>query len=457
MAVSRRNFISKASSFTVASIGFPAIVSCRSPNSKISHAAIGTANMAHEDLLGLATHPKIEIAALCDIDADYLAAAKKEFPSAKVYRDWRELFEAEAGRIDSVNISIPDHNHEIAASAAIDRKLHVYLQKPLCKTIGEAERLRNAAARHSTVTQMGTQWFAHNADRQTVALLRSQALGPVEYACLFSSRGATSRRRRLPGVPAPVPKHVEWNLWLGAAAYREYCPQVYHPLIWRIWTDLGSGWIGDLCVHVFTALWAGMELGSVACNDVYADTLDDCAPELKGKVWPNSAHIVWNFPGVKASGGRPFKVEWFDGIDQEGYSMADAKFRVPKAIDGLWAKTPLGKRPFEGKAVKCEGGWILQPHSDTLNAYIVRNNGKVESALAPTAFKSHWNEFTDCCLYGGKASTDFAWSTWMQETISMGEIAEMLAGRKLVWDAAKRSFNDPEADKLLDSTPRTGW
>ena len=74
-----------------------------------------------DDWQELMTHPDIEIAALCDVDENYLNAARKWFPHAHVYRDFRELFAAEAGRIDSCNISIPDHSHVVAADLAFDR------------------------------------------------------------------------------------------------------------------------------------------------------------------------------------------------------------------------------------------------------------------------------------------------------------------------------------------------
>ena len=110
--INRKEFIGLGMAFAAAGCstwdgGFPAITAVRSPNGLLRHASIGTANMAGGDIKSLRTHPKIEMAAFCDVDAKFLDRMKKEFPKAHFYRDWRELLEKEGDAIDSMNISIP--------------------------------------------------------------------------------------------------------------------------------------------------------------------------------------------------------------------------------------------------------------------------------------------------------------------------------------------------------------
>ena len=187
MKINRKDFVGLGMAFAAAGCstwdgGFPAITAVRSPNGLLRHASIGTANMAGGDIKSLRTHPKIEMAAFCDVDAQFLDRMKKEFPKAHFYRDWRELLAKEGDAIDSMNISIPDHNHTIVAAAAMRKGKHIYLQKPLCKSHAEAALLRDLAVRNGVVTQMGAQYTAFMADRQTVELLRTGALGPMEHA-----------------------------------------------------------------------------------------------------------------------------------------------------------------------------------------------------------------------------------------------------------------------------------
>ncbi|MBO4708436.1 MAG: gfo/Idh/MocA family oxidoreductase, partial [Kiritimatiellae bacterium] len=101
---SRRSFLKgfSAASF-FAGGGCASIISSRSPNSLLCHACIGTANMARYDMERFLANSRVKIAAICDVDADFLSAARKFVPDARIYRDWRELLAAEGDRIDSVN------------------------------------------------------------------------------------------------------------------------------------------------------------------------------------------------------------------------------------------------------------------------------------------------------------------------------------------------------------------
>ena len=458
--MNRRQFIGAAGSaglFGLAGCaGFPAITSVRSPNGLLRHACIGVGNKGRDDWKALMTHPKIEIAALCDVDSKFLDAAHKQFPNARVYRDWRELFEAEGDRIDSVNISIPDHNHVVAADAAMRRGKHVYLQKPLCKTLRGCEYLRTLAAESGVVTQMGAQFNASLADRQTVEAIRTRALGPVEKVYLYSTRKGLSRNRRFLPPAEKAPATLDWNLWLGTAAMRPYAPQVYHPLIWRIWHDFGGGWVGDIATHLMSAAWRGMDLGHAAPLSVWAETITNADEAVKDIVWPTGAHLKWQFAGVEATDGKPFEVEWFDGCSEPD-QLAPAQFLPPQEIEALYAKSPYGKRPHEGKAIRCRDGWILQPHAGKLGAILVRNDGREVKLPTLPEVKSHYHEFVDCCLAGRRASTDFEWSTYMMDMVLIGETAERQVGKTLKWDAANRTFGDAAADHALDVTCRPGW
>ena len=458
--VNRRSFIGIGAAFAAAGcqsekIGCPAITSTRSPNSLVRHLSIGCGNRAWGDVKELCTHPSVEMAAFCDVDSEFLSRAKNTFPKARFYRDWREMYEKEFDSCDSVCVGAPDHHHVAMATAALKAGKHVYLEKPMAKTMVEAKFLRDVAAKAGVVTQMGTQYNAYAADRQVVAMLRNKTLGPVEHVYLYSTRKGLSRRRRLMPKIVPVPKYLDWDLWLGSAAERPYAEGVYHPLIWRIWRDLGSGWIGDIGCHLIAAVWRGMDLGDTPVKSVWAETITDADDGVKDKVWPTAAHIVFDFDGTPASGGKPFKFEWFDGCSEPD-ALAPAQFRPPAEIDALYTKTPWGSRPHEGKAIKCRDGWILQPHGKDF-AWAVRNDGRVVVAPTVGPAPTHYHEFLNCVVKGGKAATDFSWSTYMRECVIAGEIAERVMGTKISWDAKARRFDSAAANAFLTRPYRKGW
>ena len=156
---SRRRFLAGcvASAALAPSVGFPAVVKLRKPNALLSHACIGTGNMAASDMAGFASHRDLHVTALCDVDAAYLEAARRLHPDARVYRDAFEMLAAEGDRIDSVNVSTPDHTHAQYMREALRRGLNVYGQKPLCHDLADCRALERLAREKGAVTQMGTQ------------------------------------------------------------------------------------------------------------------------------------------------------------------------------------------------------------------------------------------------------------------------------------------------------------
>src|SRR5690554_6409971 len=82
-----------------------------SPNGKLRTAHIGVGGMGAADLSSIASHPHVEVAALCDVDADRLASAKLQHAGAQTFRDYRQMLSDLGDKIDAVVISTPDHTH----------------------------------------------------------------------------------------------------------------------------------------------------------------------------------------------------------------------------------------------------------------------------------------------------------------------------------------------------------
>lgn len=452
----RREFLTSSLAAGVA-FGFPALVSARSPNAKVCHACIGTHGMAGADMRTFAGFKDLlDVVAVCDVDAAYLAEAKKLLPNARVYRDWRELLAAEGDRIDAVNVSTPDHTHTIISANAMRRGKHVYCQKPLCKKLDECRLLRRLAAETGVTTQLGTQFASGLGDRQIVAFLQQGVIGPVTRVCLYSTRNGMSRVRRVLEAPAPVPANLDWEGWVGPAPMTAYRPKNYHPTLWRMWRDYGSGWIGDLCIHVVSAPWIGLGLGATAPRTVEAvvDPEVRTDPVYK-KAWPRYSHITWEFPGVAATGGRPFRMEWFSGIKSD--PTVPASFLPPAEYEALFAKTPLKARSEEGRVIEGEKGWILAPHASA--PMVLLRDGTVIKPPKLGREPNHHRQFAEQVARGGGATrSSFDWSTWMMESVVMGGVCEQLPDRRLTWNAAQGCFeNAPDANALLKSAYRDGW
>ena len=101
--------------------------------------------MGENDLRNFLAHERLEIVAICDVDSGHLEKAAQLVPAARRYTDWREMFAKEGDRIDSANVTTPDHMHFPIAHEALRLGKHVYCQKPMCHDIAEVRLLTEFA------------------------------------------------------------------------------------------------------------------------------------------------------------------------------------------------------------------------------------------------------------------------------------------------------------------------
>lgn len=440
MKNSRRQFLASVGSLA-ALPAFPAILSTRSPNALLSHACVGTANMAGGDLKSIASHKRTHITALCDVDSAFLAAAHKRHPDARIYRSWKEMLEKEGDRIDSVNVSTPDHMHAPVILAALARGKNVYAQKPLCHSLAECRAIEKLVNEKRAVTQLGTQIASWVCDRQTVAAIESGAIGRIKHVWLFTNSGWFANGRRAWPLPAdPVPATLDWKLWLGdQVPCRPYAKGVYHPRMWRHWCAFGSSWLGDMGSHIFSPVWLGMRLGMLGPTAVRAEVIDDkWSATFREQFWPRMAHITWTFPGVKATGGQPFDIEWCDGpLDPK--LNPTGQFLLPPEIRALAARTHFKTMPLQGRVIEGEDGWILSTHfgrgAGSMPAFVMKNGKKPPVLPELPEVRSHYHEYLDCCLDGGEPRSRLNWSARFTETIVLGNEAQLMPGRTIRWNA----------------------
>lgn len=439
MKTNRRQFIAGAAALAGAApfTGFPAIVKMRKANSLLSHACIGTGNMAAGDLHSLMACKDLHITAICDVDTKYLDAAKKLCPDARVYRDAFEMMAVEGPKIDSVNVSTPDHTHAQYIIEALKRGLNVYAQKPICHDLAECGKIAALAAEKKAVTQMGTQIAAWECDRRSAAAIASGAIGDVRRVWLFSTRRREPNEDyfKWPLEPTPVPSTLDWKLWLGPAKFRPYVKGAYHPGRWRKWREFGTSWLGDLGLHLMSPVWLGMDLKGTQPIDVTAEISDDRWTDLqREQFWPSMSHVTWTMPGVKASGMKPFKVEWCDGFEGVAHRI-EPKFLPPAFLQDVAALTPLGRLPSQGRVVEGSLGWIVSTHFD-VEPFVVMKNGKTPPPIPMVgAAPDHYRQYVDACFGIGGTTSGFDMACALTQWGFTGNLAQLQPGKIL--DCAK--------------------
>jgi predicted dehydrogenase len=404
--------------------------------------------MGWGDLQNFLQHPRVQVVALCDVDASNLDKASKAVPSARLYADWRELLEKEADGIDSVNVAVPDHMHFPIAYSAVQRGKHVYCQKPMCHDVAEVRTLTREAVKQGVTTQLGTQVASTTHERTAVSWLREGRIGKVTHAYLCSNRPGAVENYRLkgprPAQGAPSPDSLHWDLWLGTAPVRPYAPDIYHPTKWRAWQDFGTGWSGDIGCHIFDPVWKG--LGLEPPLNVWAEVQDSWqnSPERRNDNWPQGEHIVWTFPGNDHIEGKELVLEWFDGA-----------YFPPEHIRHL-ATADLKDYPPESSILIGTEGSLLIPHAYPPQLLPEDKFKDVTRAQLPP--RNHYHHFVDACLGGEPTESHFAQTGPMTEAILLGTVAIRVPGQKLEWDSARLKVqNRPEANAFLRRNYRDGW
>lgn len=121
--------------------------------------------------------PGWELTAVCDVNPDRIAAAKELVPSAKGFTDAAEMLDS--GIVDLVVISTPPNTHYEWARAALERGIHVVLEKPMALTAAQCDEvLRLAKDKDLTLVVYQNRRF--DPDYVTMRrLIRDGAIGEV--------------------------------------------------------------------------------------------------------------------------------------------------------------------------------------------------------------------------------------------------------------------------------------
>ena len=251
--ITRRKFIGVAAGTTAAFTIVPRYVLGGSghtpPSEKLNVAGVGVGGMGAiniDNIAGIARdkdgniisqHEGENIVALCDVDDDYAGKVYDRYPNAKVHHDFRKMLDKQKD-IDAVIVATPDHTHAVIAMAAMKRGKHVYVQKPLTRTVYEARMLTEAARKYKVVTQMGNQGHSGDGVRDICEWIWADVIGEVKEVHAWTNRPVWPQGIDRPKDTPEVPPTLNWDLWVGPAPMRPYHP-AYLPRLWRGWWDFG--------------------------------------------------------------------------------------------------------------------------------------------------------------------------------------------------------------------------
>ena len=151
----------------------------------------GIANGKH--MPALEQIKEVQMVAFCDIIEERAQKAAGQFgvEGAAVYTDYREMLEKE--KLDVVHICTPNKSHADIAVAALEAGCHVMCEKPMAKTVADAQRMVDAAKRTGKKLTIGYQNRFRPDSIYLHKACRRGDLGDIYYA-----KAHAIRRRAVP-------------------------------------------------------------------------------------------------------------------------------------------------------------------------------------------------------------------------------------------------------------------
>lgn len=434
---SRRRFLQQLMVAGIAvPAGLPRFSILQAPTRKLRHASIGVGGMGGGDIESLLATGKVDILALCDVDANTLNAAAQKLPGARLYRDWREMLEKERDNIESVNVSTPDFMHAPITMTALHLGKHVYCQKPLTHEVFEARRVAKAARKARVTTQMGIQIHSHITYRSAVHMLKDGVIGKIKEWHSWTPAPSWPQGIDRPQGEDPVPANLDWDHWIGVAPFRPFKADTYHPFKWRGWRDFGGGALADFACHIFDPVFTAIRPGPPLT--VQAENAG-----INAETWPLWEIVHYEFEGSAMSAGKTIQATWYDGGKKPARELAPmpAEHKLP---DG-------------GSLLIGEDGVMVLPHYAGAMLYPVE---KFQDYPRPKlGAADHYARWVAACLGEGEPTTaGFDYAGPLSEAVLLGNIATRLPGTKLQWDAPNlRVTNSEEATKMVRRPYREGW
>jgi predicted dehydrogenase len=423
------------------------------PNGRPALAGIGVGGVGFGQLQEC-EKAGFQIVALCDVDDLYAKKAFDRWPQARRYRDYREMLSAEQG-IDAVHVGTPDHSHAVITLEALRRRKHVCCVKPLTRTLEESRVVVAAAAAAGVATQVTAAPNTGEDACRTCEWIAAGALGAVREVHIWTNRPVWPQGMMRPAGEDPVPKNLDWDLWIGPAPMRPFKSEwpkdhvarvqmksmeswfagylgVYHPFNFRGWWDFGTGALGDMGCHHFNTVYRALRLTQPI-------QVQASATKVYEEAAPLASIVTYDFP---ARGDlAPVRLVWYDG--------------------GLKPPAPreLGHEvlPEEGTLYRGDDASLLYSWGGLKVLPEPKRSVLEQIPKRLPRRGGTWQEWIEAIKGGETAGCHFDWAGLLNDAVLLGNVA-LRVGKPLAWDGTARRFtNHEKANELRHNAYRNGW
>lgn len=444
MKDSRRSFIKKTALGTTgitlgaATMGFSAksYNSIKGANDRINMSVIGVRGQGHGHLkrwAGMAKNNNVFVKTICDVDQNLYAERIKTVSDLQGEKpgtvgDMREVFADKD--IDAVSIATPNHWHALATIWAAQAGKHVYVEKPCSHNVWEGRQMIEASRKYNRIIQVGFQNRSIDNVRKAMQALHNGVIGDVYMAkgMCYKPRGSFGQSEN----SAP-PAGLDYNMWLGPAAWRPYNEKRGH-YNWHWHWNTGNGDTGNQGPHQFDVARWGLKADEhpvrVQSSGAYFKH-KDCSQET-----PNTQTSVFEYED-----GRILQFET-RGLDTNGEGKYGIKIgnifygtEGYMEVDGSKWATYLGKNGEPGPSSEVEGG-----------------ADKVVEYLAAPGGGGHYNNFIAAVRSGNKADlTCDIYEGYLSSALPhLANISYRLGGQSLDFNPISEKFiNNEGANDML--------
>lgn len=417
----RRRFLGTAAAATAGAVAAPTIIPSSAlgkdgavaPSERIVVGGIGIGRRGTYDLGCFLDEKDVQFVAVCDVKEARRQAVKKlvdtryDNQNCDMIRDFRELLDR--NDIDAVLIATGPNWHATAAMTAAKAGKDMYCEKPVTKNIAQSLILAETMRRTGRVFQAGTQ--RRNLPHFAFAceLARTGKLGKLKKVFAHPAGMQAMMSGWLPAEAEPDKEVVDWDMYLGPAAWRPFNKKLLDGFNF----EKGGGLVGG----------GVLEWGS-HCVDLCQWAVDDCPPPVEYNA-PQDGHLVARY--------------------ENGTELI---FRETGWI-------PLGSCPvrFEG-----EDGWVEAGDSGKLvlsSPALLAGREVAEIGGYPATF--HVRDFLDCVKTRSQPKGNAQAACNAHIACHAANIALHL-GRQVKYDCDRHEFIDDEAaNRLRSEALREPW
>ena len=392
-----------------------------SPNSKVRVGCVGLGGQGTSNLRALMADERVQVVALCDVDAQHLekAAVMAKVGKVDCYRDFREVL-ARAD-VDAVMNATPDHWHSNVAIAAAKAGKDLYSEKPLGASIAEGRAICEAVKANGRVLQCGTWRRSGMKVRMACERVVNGYLGELKEIQIgvpdaFAIRGGFTGMEKEESVPA----HLDYEMWLGPAEAKPYTAARCH-FNFRWIEEYAPGYITDWGAHFLDVAQWGAGMDGTTPVEVMAEGvvrraagLYDAAEKFRIEYrYANGVRVVMVSTNDKAQWGTKF-------VGSDGWIFTESE--------------------------------VLKASSDDILRVKLKSGDK---ALYES--KHHHRNFVDAVLSRGQTAAPAEVAQRAMTVCQMGAISAAL-GRGLRFDpVAERFEGDEAANAMLMKPMREAW